>query len=146
MTSPDFGNAVKQYQEDLVMFLKGNPAPVKRLWSHKEDVSLLNPFGTLNKGWSQVSKTLDQVSSEVREGEIIFETLLTYVTPNFAFIVEVEKSRAKIGKREEFTDYDLRVTTIFRHEDGGWKILHRHADQMVSRSVQPVESLIQKSV
>ncbi len=146
MTSPDFDNAVKQYQEDLVMFLKGNPEPVKRLWSHKEDVSLLNPFGTLNKGWRQVSKTLDQVSSQVREGEIIFETLLTYVTSNFAFIVEVEKSRAKIGKREEFTDYDLRVTTIFRHEDGGWKILHRHADQMVSRSVQPVESLMKKSI
>jgi ketosteroid isomerase-like protein len=36
----------------------------------------------------------------------------------------------------------LRVTSIFRPEDGTWKILHRHADPITTP--QPAESVIQE--
>jgi ketosteroid isomerase-like protein len=34
------------------------------------------------------------------------------------------------------------VTTIFRHEEDGWKLVHRHADTVTTP--QPVESLVQR--
>jgi hypothetical protein len=33
----------EQYHLASGEFLKGNPEPVKKLWSHREDVSLANP-------------------------------------------------------------------------------------------------------
>jgi len=41
-----------------------------------------------------------------------------------------------------FVQWDLRVTTILRPEDGEWKIVHRHADAITTP--QPVESLLKK--
>jgi len=40
-------------------FLKGDPEPVKELWSHKEDVSLANPYGPPMRGWDEAAKTID---------------------------------------------------------------------------------------
>ena len=41
----DVDNLIEQYQLAYDEFLKGNPEPGKRLWSHREDVSLANPSG-----------------------------------------------------------------------------------------------------
>jgi len=57
-----------------------------------------------------------------------------------AFVVEVERLSAKIGGSEEETPVSLRVTSIFRNEDGEWKLLHRHADPITSP--RPAQSVV----
>ena len=39
----------------------------------------------------------------------------------------VEHTTASVGGAPP-EPYSLRVTTIFRREDGDWKVVHRHAD------------------
>ena len=51
-----------------------------------------------------------------------------YVTPELAYVVQMERLEAKVGGREDITPYALRATMIFRPEDGVWKVVHRHAD------------------
>ena len=41
----DLDELIERYQLGLDDFMKGNPEPVKELFSHKEDVTLANPFG-----------------------------------------------------------------------------------------------------
>jgi hypothetical protein len=36
---------IEQYQLALGEFMKGNPEPVKKLFSQREDASLANPYG-----------------------------------------------------------------------------------------------------
>ena len=38
----------------------------------------------------------------------------------------------KVGARTELAPVDLRVTTTFRLENGEWKIVSRHADNLTT--------------
>jgi len=62
------------------------------------------------------------------------------VTPELAYVVEIERAKAKVGGREDVTPDALRATMIFRPEDGAWKVVHRHADPITT--VQAAESVI----
>ncbi len=109
----------------------------------RDDVSLANPLGPAVRGWKKVVETAERAASNYRDGEPIhFENLVKVVTPDLAFIVETERSKVKVGGRPDLSTVVLRVTAIFRPEEGVWKIVHRHADTIVSN--QPVVSLIQK--
>lgn len=140
----DLDQAVEQYQVALGEFMKGDPEPATKVWSHREDVTLANPLvGSPARGWGQVSETMEHAASQVRDGEITgFETVAKYVTPELAYVVWVERARAKVAGREDVVPLDLRVTMIFRPEDGEWKIVHRHADPITT--AQPAESVIQQ--
>jgi len=122
--------------------LKGNPEPVSKLWSRREDVSLANPFGPPAHGWEHVAKTAEHAASQVRDGEFVSaEIIEKNVTPELAYVVEIERGEARIGGSEEMVPWALRVTMIFRPEEGTWKVVHRHADPITS--ARPAESVIQ---
>ena len=143
MSTFDFDEVVEQYQRALGEFAKGNPEPNKMVFSHREDVTFANPLGPAVRGWEQVAATMERAASLVSEGEIVaFENVAKYVTPELAYIVEVERTKAKVGGRQDIVPFALRVTTIFRPEDGTWKVVHRHADPITT--AQPIESVIQK--
>ncbi len=133
---------IERYHQALDQFMKGNPEPVKNLFSHQEDATLANPYGPPVRGWAQVAQTLEHAASLRRDGNIIsVEVISKYITPALAYVVEIERAQAKVGNREDITPYALRVTMIFRPEDGVWKVVHRHADPITT--AQPVESVLQ---
>ncbi len=139
----DVGQLIEHFHLASDEFLKGNPEPTKKLFSHREDVTLANPFGPPAQGWEQVAETIEHASSLCRDGELVSsEIVAKYVTPELAYVVEIERPKAKIGGSEDITPFALRVTMIFRPEDGTWKIVHRHADPITTP--QPAESVIQE--
>jgi ketosteroid isomerase-like protein len=144
MAAVDYHDEViEQSHLALGEVVKGNPEPLKMVYSHREDVTLANPFGPAVRGWEQAAATMERAASNYRDGEIVgFENVVKYVTPELAYILEVERYKAKVGGREELAPIALRVTSIFRREDGVWKIVHRHADPITT--TQPTESVIQE--
>jgi ketosteroid isomerase-like protein len=143
MSTFDFDAVIEQYHLALGEFVKGNPEPAKMMFSHREDVTLANPFGPPVRGWEQVAVTMERAASLYRDGEVTgFENIAKYVTPDLAYIVEVERIKAKLGGREDVAPLALRVTSILRPEDRTWKVVHRHADPITT--AQPIESVIQQ--
>ena len=143
MSMLDFDEVVEHYQRALEEFVKGNPEPNKRLFSHQEDVTLANPLGPAVRGWEQVAATGECAASQVRDGELVgFDIVAKYVTPELAYMVWVERNKARVGGRQDVAPFALRVTTIFRPEDGTWKVVHRHADPITT--ARPAESVIQQ--
>jgi ketosteroid isomerase-like protein len=140
----DVDELIEQYQLALDEFMKGNPEPVKKLYSHRDDVTLANPLvGPPARGWEQVSETQEHAASQVRDGEFVdSEILAKHVTPELAYVVQLERAEAKVGRGDDIVPIALRATMIFRPEDGTWKVVHRHADPITTP--RPAESVIQE--
>jgi ketosteroid isomerase-like protein len=136
----DVDQLIEQWQLAAGEFVKGNPEPVKKLWSHKEDVTLANPYGPPVRGFDEVAKTIEHAASLRRDGEFLgSEIVAKYVSAELAYVVQLE--RAKVGAREDIAPIATRSTMIFRPEAGTWKMVHRHADPITT--AQPTESVIQ---
>jgi ketosteroid isomerase-like protein len=145
MESADFDQMMTQSRAALDTIAKGSPAGYKALYSHTSDITLGNPFGGFARGWEEVVEQLERAASHYRDGETTgFETITKLVLADVAYTVEIERFTAKVGGRPELSSLALRVTCIYRRDDQGWKLVHRHADPRVSR--QPAESVLQDEV
>ena len=143
MSASDLAQVIEEYHRALEAFVKGDPEPNKKLFSRGDEVTLANPLGPPARGWNQVEATLDRAASLLREGEpISFERISEYATADLAYILEIERTRAKAAGADEMSPISLRVTTIFRREDDGWRIVHRHADPITSP--RPIESALER--
>jgi ketosteroid isomerase-like protein len=140
--SNDLDHVVEQQHLALDEFVRGDHEPLERLYSQRDDVTLGNPFGPFARGFEHVVQTMQRAASHYRDGEATgFELVAKHVTPDLACLVEVERFKAKVAGREDVTPLSLRVTSIFRREDGVWKLVHRHADPITA--ARPAESVMQ---
>jgi uncharacterized protein (TIGR02246 family) len=143
MTTDDFEQLLTQARAALDAITKGDATGYKSLYSRDEDITLGNPFGGFARGWDEVEEQLDRAASHYRDGGTTgFETVSQLVLSDLAYTVEIERFRAKVGGAEETSELALRVTCIYRRQDGAWRLVHRHADPRVSR--QTAESVIQR--
>ena len=138
----DLDQVIEQYHQALDEFSRGNPDPVKDFYSTRDDVAIANPFFPLTRGREQVVERLERSVQNFSDGQVGFQNVAKWVSGELACIVELEEWKAKVGGREEVTPFTLRVTTLFRAEGGGWKVVHRHADSITTP--QPAESVIQE--
>ena len=124
---------IEEYHRALHEIINGNSEGYKPLFSRRDEVLLANPFGPPARGWDNVSATLDRAAERFRDGQVVgVENLVTVVEAEFAYIVEIESFQVKLDGAPEMSPAAIRVTTIFRPEDGVWKVVLRHADPTVT--------------
>jgi pimeloyl-ACP methyl ester carboxylesterase/ketosteroid isomerase-like protein len=118
-----------------VQLVNGQPGPFKALWSQREDVTLSGGLGgAIAKGWTQVSERLDWVAAQYVDGARTHQEVARYVGQDLAYVVLRETIRFKNPADGRAAVQELRVTQVFRREDGRWRIVHRHADSQVVKN------------
>jgi len=135
-TQDNLDGMIDVYHVAADEFSRGDPKPVKALFSEREDVTLANPFGPAVRGSEEVYGALDYASSRFRDGNVSFERIAIYASPDLATILELERWNAKVGGSEDLAPFDLRVTSTFRREGNAWKLVHRHADPITTRDAR----------
>jgi ketosteroid isomerase-like protein len=139
----DVDELIERYHLGLGALVNGDPEPLKEIFSHRQDVTFANPFGPPARGWDEFARAMEGSAANYRDGEIVgFENLAKDITPELAFTVEMERYRTKVGGSEDISPVTLRATSIFRLEDGTWKVVHRHSDPITNP--QPAESVIEE--
>jgi ketosteroid isomerase-like protein len=143
MLPPELVEAIEEDHRALDALLRGDAEPKKKMFSHRQDISLANPLGPPVRGWDQVETTLDRLVSLIREGQPLrFDRISEYATEDLAYVLEIERCPGiKVGDSEESKSFSLRATTVWRRENGGWKIAHRHADPITAP--RPLESVFE---
>jgi len=132
----DIAHVIEQYHSACHAFATGDPVPIKALYARSNDVLLANPFGGSSRGWQAVSQALDYASSNFRDGRPVrFEELSRYTSDDLVALFEHEHWETKVRGRSDMSPFDLRVTTTFRREADGWKLVGRHADPLTTAHV-----------
>ncbi len=114
-------------------------APRMEIWSARDPVTLFGAWGPCNSGWEEVSQTFHWVASRFSNCTAYeFELVAAGVSGDLAYTVGYEHSSASVdgGPVEPNT---LRVTHVYRREDGEWKIVHRHGDHPPPDQSPPME-------
>ena len=133
MLTSDLMKLVEQNHLALDAFAKGDPEPLKTLYSRRDDVIIANPFGPPAKGWQKAADTMDRAAANYRDGKAVgFERIAEYATADLGYIIEIERFQSKVGGGDKLVPFALRVTTIFRREEGAWRIVLRHADPITA--------------
>jgi ketosteroid isomerase-like protein len=136
MTDQSWEETMTQLSAAQRDFVKGEGAGIKRLFSHREDVTVLGGFGGFEHGWSEVGPRLDWAASHFAGGSYGQETLSTTVGSDVACLVSLERWSYTTPHDAAETLLELRVTQVFRREEGHWRLVHRHADPLLQKQAQ----------
>ena len=137
----DFASAVEAFRQAQVPYLKGGPKPRMELLSRSDDVTLLNPLGPPRRGPAEVDKAGAEAAAQLRDGSVRYEEVSRYSTPDLGYIVQIERVQARLAGSENVTPSSLRVTMIFRREGDTWRVVHRHADPIMTP--RPISTVIE---
>ncbi len=53
---------------------------------------------------------------------------------DLAYTVWIERGQVRVAGRDDYAPLVIRVTHIFRRENGAWKLIHRHGDPLVEKT------------
>jgi len=104
----------------------GNVEPRLALWSRAEPVTLYGAKLSAS-GWADIEPTFRTVASWFSDSAAYeFEVIAAGARGDLAYTVGYEHNRVKVNG--EPRTYTLRVTHVYRRENGQWRIVHRHGD------------------
>jgi ketosteroid isomerase-like protein len=113
----------------------GNPRPFLELWSRARDVSLMGGVGGHQVGIDSVSELLTAAARTVNYETWDADTLVASFGDELGFTVELEHLTRQIdGETDEMS---LRATSVYRREDGAWRVIHRHGDSLINIEIDP---------
>ena len=111
----------------LNAMLNGDPAPFADVYSHAEDVSYMSAEGGLRVGWDATWSDWQAQAELARGGHVEEIDNHTIVNGDMAVVQTVEKG--VVNNREGVgVEQVARETSVFRREDGNWKMVAHHAD------------------
>lgn len=126
---------VKELVAGQSSFARGDSKPIMRLWSHADDVTLMGAWGGYERGWSLVGPRLEWVSKQSTEGTYTYDEISSILGSDLALFVQIEHFASP--NRDGGAPAHLRVTHVTRCEGNKWRIVARHADQLIETKPPP---------
>jgi len=126
-----------RYHEAETALHNGDAAPRKAMWSRHAPVTLFGA-GMSGTGWTEVEPIFDRLQSAFSDcTSYENEVVAAGASGDLAYIVAFEHTTASVDGAPP-RSYTLRATTVFRREDGEWKVVHRHGDTLASPAAAEV--------
>lgn len=124
----DFLSAVLPRQiEAGTAIHNGDPAQWADMWSQSDPVTLFGAWVS-KTGWGEVGPFNQWLASQFRDcSSYEIDLVAAGASGDLAYTVAYERTSASV-KGGPVEPYTLRVTHVYRRENGAWRIVHRHGD------------------
>jgi ketosteroid isomerase-like protein len=123
-------DAAMQWYVALNAMLKGDPEPFAALYSHADDVTYMGAEGGMRVGWAAAYADWKEQAAKSLGGSVEPVTMHIVVGRDWALCYVNTKGTVKMqdgGTR----DTSARESSVFRKENGVWKMIAHHADKLV---------------
>jgi ketosteroid isomerase-like protein len=118
----------RQAEAEEAFVTRADPGPRMKLWSRRDPVTLFGAIGMSEAGWDKLGEIFPWVAARFSNvSDFRFEVEVVQVSGDMAYTLGFERFNGSIAGRP-VEPVTVRVTHIYRREDGEWKIVHRHAD------------------
>jgi hypothetical protein len=114
-------------------FMNGDATGLQALYSHRDDVTVMGGFGGFERGWAEVGPRLAWAASHFHGGEYSQQDISATVGTEVASLVCLERWARNAPDSQPAPVMELRVTQTFRLEADRWRLVHRHADELVHK-------------
>lgn len=110
--------------------MRGDVAAYRRAIQTAPDFILMDPFGGVPTGNPNSDAHWDRIGRYFRDGRNAgFALIASYRSSDMIVLVANEYAHVAVGSLPA-QDWTLRVTLVFRRDEGRWLLAHRHADPL----------------
>jgi len=119
--------ALSGFYEALNAMFKGDPNPLKTVYSHAGDVTYLPAEGGIRVGWDAVFADWKLQADKSVGGKADISDVHIVVGQDLAIAHNITHGHVK-GPDGATVDASIRESSAFRKENGSWKMIAHHAD------------------
>ena len=127
--SQSFDEFLKARKTASDAYIEGDFAPLSALLTTEDPASFMPPSGAVVRGARASSQAQEQGARQFRQGSRgSFEIIQSHASGDLGFWTGLQPADVMMEGKGAPQHMTLRVTEVFRREDGAWKLVHRHAD------------------
>lgn len=128
--NPELADLVNRAATAHERLMRGDIAGYREIMEVTPDFTLMDPFGGRPTGapsgdehWARIGRYFE------RGRDAVFDLIASYFSAGMAVLVANEHAHVSVGGLPAQT-WSLRVTLVFRRDEAGWQLAHRHADPL----------------
>jgi ketosteroid isomerase-like protein len=127
----DFDRFLLQRTHAAEAYVNGDAEPLSAIVARASDATFFGPGGGAVHGAEAVeTRYRSDAPMFERGGTTRLEILQATADGDVGYWVGYQHAMARLRGRPDPVPMKLRVTEVFRREDGAWKLVHRHADML----------------
>jgi len=127
----DFDAFLEIRRQAAQAYVNGKAGPLDQMVATACPATFFPPRGGREEGAYRVADVYAQDAGAFAEGgETTLEILHSDADGDLAYWTGLQHAKVRLVGHDEPLEMHLRITELFRREDGAWKLIHRHADPL----------------
>lgn len=138
MPSASFDDFMQQRRQVASAYVNGDAGPLREISTAVDPATFYGPGGGVEQGATHVLEVNKAGAAHFQRGSSTrLEVLHHAADGKLGYWTGWQHASVHMKGKPEPVQMKLRVTEIFRQEDGEWKLVHRHADPLAEAGAKP---------